>query len=241
MLIVPVVPACPKLDRPTTAARLEIIWCGSAVAPASDLLADLSPACNQALGALSLALALNSSAYYAEAYTHYKEYQMSDSQAVLNWDSKIPAVYMLFNQAATARPNLAVGAGLSVNRTGWQTEMERYLDNIINGKTRGYFTNGTYRLVGGRCMGAHCECLHIGGLLWYDGDSDQASLNPALNAAMIAARYAPLASSGDKTSSYNVSRTDHAGDSLFTSCSAVGLCPVPTQLRNGQEPNEWYA
>ena len=44
----------------------------------------------------------------------------------------------------------------------------------------------------------------IGGLLWYDGDSDEASLNPALNIAMLMARYAPMASSPDKTTAYQV-------------------------------------
>lgn len=44
----------------------------------------------------------------------------------------------------------------------------------------------------------------VDGLLFYDGDSDAASLNPALNAAMLMTRYAPIASSGDKTTSYLV-------------------------------------
>ncbi len=97
---------------------------------------------SQALAALSLALTTNSSAYYSDAYAHYKSYSLSNSQAVLNWDSKIPAVYLLFNQIAVARPNLAVGAGLSVNQTGWQKEMETYLDRAIAGSGNGYYTKG---------------------------------------------------------------------------------------------------
>jgi hypothetical protein len=46
--------------------------------------------------------------------------------------------------------------------------------------------------------------LHPGGLLWYNGDSDDASLNPALNAAMLLTRYAPLATSSNRTTSYLV-------------------------------------
>jgi hypothetical protein len=96
----------------------------------------------QALAALSLALATNDSAYYAEAYSHYSKYGLSGAETVLNWDSKVPAVYLLFNQVATARPNLAESAGLGVNRTGWQTEIERYLDQAIGGKGQAYYTKG---------------------------------------------------------------------------------------------------
>jgi len=64
----------------------------------------------------------------------------------------------------------------------WQTEAEKYFDNIVNKDGPGYLTNG--------------------GLLWYNGDSDDASLNPALNAAMLLTRYAPLASSSDKKTAY---------------------------------------
>ena len=44
----------------------------------------------------------------------------------------------------------------------------------------------------------------VGGLLWYDGDSDDASLNPALNAAMLLMRFADagLASTAEKGQSY---------------------------------------
>lgn len=55
-----------------------------------------------------------------------------------------------------------------------------------------------------------------GGLLWYEGDSDDASLNPALNAAMLMARYAPLASSAEKTRSYLV-QFHQPSEQLFVS------------------------
>ena len=44
----------------------------------------------------------------------------------------------------------------------------------------------------------------LGGLLYYAGDSDDASLNPALNAAMLLSRFsaAGLASSTEKQNAY---------------------------------------
>lgn len=81
-----------------------------------------------------------------------------------------------------ARPSLAIGAGLDPNVTGWQAEAESYFDAIINNQVKGaYLTNG--------------------GLLYYDGDSDEASLNPAMAAATLMLRYAPLATA-DKRDSY---------------------------------------
>jgi hypothetical protein len=46
---------------------------------------------------------------------------------------------------------------------------------------------------------------YAGGLLWYNGVSDSASLNPALNTAMLMTRYASLASTDSKAQSYLVS------------------------------------
>jgi len=47
--------------------------------------------------------------------------------------------------------------------------------------------------------------LTSGGLIYWDGDSDYASLNPAMSAAMLLLKYAPMASTGDKRDSYRVS------------------------------------
>lgn len=43
-----------------------------------------------------------------------------------------------------------------------------------------------------------------GGLLWYPGDSDSDSLNPALNAAMLLTRYAQIATTQDRAKRYIV-------------------------------------
>lgn len=48
--------------------------------------------------------------------------------------------------------------------------------------------------------------MRVGGLLYWDGDSDQASLQPAMAAALLLLKYAPMASSAAKTNQYNVSR-----------------------------------
>ncbi len=46
--------------------------------------------------------------------------------------------------------------------------------------------------------------MSIGGLLWYPGDSDDASLNAALNAAMLLTRYAQIATTQNKKQNYLV-------------------------------------
>jgi hypothetical protein len=63
------------------------------------------------------------------------------------------------------------------------------------------------------------------GLLYYDGDSDAASLNPALNAAMLLQRFAPLASTTEKRLAYQVSLDDVIA-SLFLKTSRRHLRTV---------------
>lgn len=73
----------------------------------------------------------------------------------------------------------------------------------------------------------------IGGLLVYDGDSDQASLNPALNLAVLLGFYSPLASSQDKSetyASYAASQLNYALGSNPMSCPyVVGSSPNSPQ------------
>ena len=73
----------------------------------------------------------------------------------------------------------------------------------------------------------------IGGLLVYDGDSDQASLNPALNLAVLLSFYSPLASSQDKSetyASYAASQLNYALGSNPMSCPyVVGSSPNSPQ------------
>ncbi|EIM88135.1 family 9 glycosyl hydrolase [Stereum hirsutum FP-91666 SS1] len=129
-----------------------------------------------AISALMLAWASNSSDRYEEAVGYWQDYGLSGQDQVFNWDSKGPGFAVLATQLSLVEP------GLVGNLTGWQSEAESYFDTIVNGTGRSSQTDG--------------------GLLWYPGDSDEVSLNPALNAAMLLARYAPIASTDDKKTSY---------------------------------------
>lgn len=162
---------------------MEMIWWVTDVELYSAFLLTINNV--QALAGIAMALLTNDSSYYADGYNAYVDYALSTQADVYNWDARSPAVFMTLVEASIARPQLAAGAGLDVNVTGWKNQMEKYLDSIVNNNgKRPYITEG--------------------GLLWYSGDSDAASLNPALNAATLLNRYAPLAS-GDKASRYQAS------------------------------------
>lgn len=98
---------------------------------------------NLCASALALALATNNSAYYADAYNYYVQYGLSGTHEVWNWDSSQPAIYVMFAEIASAKPELAQGAGLDVNLTGWQTEVENYFDGLIKEDfSNSYLTEG---------------------------------------------------------------------------------------------------
>ncbi|EEB86909.1 hypothetical protein MPER_15975, partial [Moniliophthora perniciosa FA553] len=68
------------------------------------------------------------------------------------------------------------------------------------------------------------------GLLYYPDDSDEASLNPALNVAVLLNRYAQIASTLDKKSSYlqySRNRVDYA----------LGKNPMNVPYIVGSNPN----
>jgi len=125
------------------------------------------------LGALFLSLAENSPARFQEASSLYQQYKLGGQDGVFNWDSKTPGLAVLFAQIAQSSPDF------SGDLSSWQSEAERYFDRIVSG--------------GG---------LTPGGLLYYNGDSDEASINPALNAAMLIARYAQIATTPSRKQSY---------------------------------------
>ena len=96
-----------------------------------------------AIAALSLALATDDSTYYADAYRVYQSYALTKSNRPWNWDSRYPALYVLFAEVSVARPGLAAGAGLDANVTGWQAECENYFDKMVAGNLGdAYRTNG---------------------------------------------------------------------------------------------------
>ncbi|KAL1740949.1 glycoside hydrolase family 9 protein [Schizophyllum fasciatum] len=119
------------------------------------------------MAALFLSWAKNDDSLFDEAKDYYDEFSLGDDlRGVFNWDSKVPALPILFAQVSNA-----TGHG---DTNSWTQKSENILDGILDGD------NGA--------------ALTKGGLLYYDGDSDSCSLNPALNAAMLMAKYAPLAS-----------------------------------------------
>ncbi|KDR83582.1 hypothetical protein GALMADRAFT_235844 [Galerina marginata CBS 339.88] len=128
------------------------------------------------MAALFLAYATGSSTLYQEAESYWTKYDLANSNRVFNWDSKTPGIPLLFAQVNQAAPSLGG------NYSTWRNLAENYFDDVVNGHGGGYLIDG--------------------GLLFYDGDSDDASLNPALNTAMLLNRFSPLASSAAKTVSY---------------------------------------
>ena len=92
-----------------------------------------------ASAALTLALATNQSSYYADAYRYYQTYKLTGTHDPWNWDSRTPALYVLFVEAALARPGLAVGAGLDANVTGWRNETEAYFDKLIKPNSNSFW------------------------------------------------------------------------------------------------------
>jgi len=135
------------------------------------------------LAALFLAYADNSTILFSQAQKWWDEYKLSDTTGALDWDDKAPALPVLFSQLLTLKPDLGTGSDLGK----WKKEAELVLDRVIAANGPGYLTPG--------------------GLLWYDGVSDFNSLVPALDAAMLLARYAPLATSSGKTNDYTVLRS----------------------------------
>ncbi|RXW24596.1 hypothetical protein EST38_g1220 [Candolleomyces aberdarensis] len=130
-----------------------------------------------AIAALFLSWATGDAALFAEAESYYEKYNLADSNRVFNWDSKVPGLAVLFSQIAKSNPS--VGA----NFTTWQAAAEQYFDSIVdNKKSPGRMTGG--------------------GLLFFEGDSDSASLNPALNVAMLMRRFSTLATSDEKKTKY---------------------------------------
>ncbi|KAF4602221.1 hypothetical protein EYR40_005426 [Pleurotus pulmonarius] len=125
----------------------------------------------------------NASALFTEASTMYRTFALTENlggkegDKVFNWDEKTPGLPVLFTQIG-----LTDHIPGSNNVGPWRSEAEKYFDRLVTGQGTSDFTPG--------------------GLMWWDGDSDSASLNPAMNAAMLLARYAPIASTTEKTHSY---------------------------------------
>ncbi|KAL4241476.1 Endoglucanase [Abortiporus biennis] len=183
-----------------------------------------------AIASLFLALASNSSDLYSKGVNNYISFGLSSqvqpqNSQVFNWDAKAPGVVILGAQIAQTYPDLASGS----SNVNWTSDAEGYLDGIVNGNGRGFLTKG--------------------GLLYYDGDSDEASLNPALNAAMLLTRYANtvLPQSSPKRAQYLAfarSQLDYVlGNNPMTVPYIVGTHPNSpvnphTAIATGAQPSD---
>ncbi|KAG6854997.1 hypothetical protein C0991_005926 [Blastosporella zonata] len=88
------------------------------------------------LAALLLSWATNSTALYQQAQNYYNKFQLAGQNGVFNWDSKTPALAVLFAQMSQSNSNF--GGNLSI----WRNEAERYFDRILNTQGPGYMTRG---------------------------------------------------------------------------------------------------
>lgn len=131
------------------------------------------------MAALFIAFATGSATTYADAEAYYTKYGLDKGSKVLNWDSKASALPILFAQMNQANPSLGG------NFTIWRDRAESYLDDVIGNDHAG-------------------GSMTADGLLYFDGDSDDASLNPALNIAMLLERFVPMATTADKKIAYMV-------------------------------------
>lgn len=133
------------------------------------------------IAALWLGLAQNDSTLISQAKAYFDQFQLGTTlpDSVFNWDSPLPGIPILGTQIYQSYPQLG--------GEGWQSQAEAYLDRIVSGKGAGGLTKG--------------------GLLYYDQSSPLASLNPAINAAMLLRRYAAIATSSDKANTYLVTHS----------------------------------
>ncbi|KAF9008918.1 9 glycosyl hydrolase [Cyathus striatus] len=131
-----------------------------------------------AMAALFLSWVTDSGSLYQEAEGYWEKYELDSQLRVFNWDSKVPGLPVLFSQVAQS--SFVIGG----NFTKWQIEAEKYFDDVVGMDGPGALTHG--------------------GLLYYDGDSDLASVNPALNAAMLLNRFSNMTSSSEKKIAYQL-------------------------------------
>ncbi|KAF5333071.1 hypothetical protein D9611_002374 [Ephemerocybe angulata] len=157
-----------------------------------------------AIAALFLAWATNDAALYQEAEGYYDKYKLQEDNRLFNWDTKTPGLPVLFSQIAKSNPN--VGGNLGK----WQDAAEAYFDSIVNNKDSPAF-------------------MTTGGLVYFEGNSDDNSINPALNLAMLLRRYSTLTTSSDKKSKYldfSQKQLDYVlGDNPMSMPYVVGVNP----------------
>ncbi|KAF9516184.1 glycoside hydrolase family 9 protein [Hydnum rufescens UP504] len=165
------------------------------------------------LAGLFLAAALNSTEYHTAALSLYRNASLANGNGALNWDSKTPALAVLGLQVSSAVAPDAVGT--------WQAEAERYLDNVVDNKSNGRLTKG------------HPKDITCAWIIVLPGDSDSASLNPALNIAMLMLHYAPMATTKTKTSSYETFAASQLAYTLGSNPMSAPYINPHTALASG--------
>lgn len=90
------------------------------------------------LAALFLSWVTNSTSLYQTAENYYEQYKLGGQDGVFNWDSKTPGLAVLFAQIAQS------SSGLGGKLENWRAEAERYFDNIVKSKSRGYLTKSVF-------------------------------------------------------------------------------------------------
>ena len=85
------------------------------------------------VAALFLSLASNSSSLYDDAEGYYSQFSLNRRRGAYNWDSKAPALAVLFAKIASFYPSIGGNLGR------WQSEAETYFDNVLDRveKTKG--------------------------------------------------------------------------------------------------------
>lgn len=131
-----------------------------------------------ALASIFLGAADSSPTLLQLAKTYWDKGSLSHGDIALDWDSKVAAIPVLMTEVLASQSSLSSAQ----DANAWKSAAESILDQIVAANGPGYLTGG--------------------GLLYFDGSSDSASLNPALNSAMLLVKYAPLASKSSKSNDY---------------------------------------
>ncbi|KDN52544.1 glycoside hydrolase family 9 protein [Tilletiaria anomala UBC 951] len=169
------------------------------------------------LAGLWLAIATGNRTYSDQAVTYYTQMLNSSTQValgklggVLNWDQKQPATAPLFVAAAT------LNSALGIDQNRFSADAEAYLDLVSSARLpHTYMTPAS---------------SNSSGLLWFTGDSEDNSLNPALNAAFLLQFYEGFCADPNKAAHYR----DFADSQLDYT---LGKNPMNAVYVVGQHPN----
>lgn len=160
------------------------------------------------LSSTFLAMATGNKTYADYAQSTFASNQFPFTNGALNWDQHTPATPVALAQLAILEP------GMNVSFTRYQNSSEVWLDLIVSSQMYQTFSTP-------------------GGLFWFEGDSDDASLNPSLNAAFLMTVYHGMASSSTKGAGYlnwTQSQVDYTlGANPMNAVYPVGMHPNSPQ------------